>query len=109
MEAAAKQLGMSLEEYKLGIAGRVRLTQELDAARVTGGSPDKVAVERDGNNPSKFFEITITDEGKALGQDNLSKELVKALKSAADASRRARVEAQRSMMTFIGEEMKKLK
>ena len=109
MEDTAKAMGMSLEEYKLGIGARVRLMAELDAARVKGGTTDKVAVERDGNNPPKFLEITITDDGKALGKEQLSKELVKALKVAAEGSQKARVEAQKGMMTFVSEEMKKLK
>lgn len=108
MEDAAKQMGMSLEEYKLGMQARVRMTQKLDATRVTGGSPDKVAVERCGNNPPKFLEVTITDAGKALGKDGVSAELVKALKTAADASRVSRTDAQKEMMGYISEEMKKL-
>lgn len=108
MEAAAKQLGMTLDEYKLGIAARVRMTAALDKARVTGGSPDKVFVERCGNNPPKYLEITITEAGKALGKEGVSAELCKALKTAADASRSSRVEAQKSMMGYISEEMKKI-
>lgn len=108
MEDAAKQMGMSLEEYKLGMSARVRMTETLDAARVTGGSPDTIAVERDGNNPPKFLEITITEAGKALGKEKVSEELVKALKTASDSSRTSRMEAQKSMMGYISEEMKKL-
>lgn len=108
MEAAAKQMGMSLEEYKLGLNARVRMTEQLNAVRVTGGSPEKVAVERCGNNPPVFLEITITEEGKKLGKDAVSAELVKALKTASDASRSSRMEAQKNMMAYISEEMKKL-
>jgi len=108
MEDAAKQMGMSLEEYKLGMSARLRMTQQLDAIRVTGGSPEKVAVERCGNNPPKFLEVTITDAGKALGKDGVSSELVKALKVASDGSRLSRMEAQKGMMSYISEEMKKL-
>ena len=108
MEQQAKQMGMSLEEYKLGVSARVRMVEQLNAIRVTAGSPDKVAIERDGNNPPKFMEITITDEGKALGKENVSQELVKALKTASDSSRSSRMEAQKTMMMFIQEEIKKL-
>jgi len=108
METAAKQMGMSLEEYKLGMSARLRMTEQLNAVRVTGGSPDKVAVERCGNNPPQFLEITITEQGKAMGKDAVGAELCKALKTASDASRTARTDAQKSMMGYISEEMKKL-
>lgn len=108
MEATAKSMGMSLEEYKIATSSRNRLVKQLDEARVSGGSADKILVTRDGHNPSKFFEITVTDAGKALGKDGFSKELVSALKAASDESKKARGEAQKTMMAFITEEMKKL-
>jgi hypothetical protein len=108
MQNAAKQMGMSLEEYKLGINARMRLVERLNVARVKGGNAATVQVERDGNNPPQYLEITVTDAGKALGKEALSAELVKALKSASDSSRNTRTEAQKSMMTYIGDEMKKL-
>jgi hypothetical protein len=108
MEEAAKQMGMSVAEYKLGISARLRLVEQLNSARVKGGKDATVSVERDGNNPPKHLEITITEAGKALGKDALSAELIKALKAASDASRVTRTEAQRGMMTYIGDEMKKL-
>jgi hypothetical protein len=108
MEDAAKQMGMSLEEYKLGITARSRLVEALNAARVFGGNKDTVSVERDGNNPPTHLKITITDAGKALGKEKLSTELVKALKTASDASRQTRSEEQKRMMLYIGDEMKKI-
>lgn len=108
MKQAAASMGMSLEEYKLGISARMRLTKQLDAARVSGGSKDKIAVERDGNNPPKFLEITVSEAGKALGKDGVSKELVTALKTASDESRSVRSGAQKDMMIWIQDEMKKL-
>lgn len=38
MEKAAKSMGMSVEEYQLGIKARVKLNNDLDSMRVTGGS-----------------------------------------------------------------------
>ena len=108
MEAAAKSMGMSVDEYKLGVTARIRLTNELNGARLVGGNKDKVAVERDGNNPPRHLEIVITDAGKALGKDGVSKELVSALKAASEASKKARADAQKDMMQFISEEMKKM-
>ncbi|EEC51336.1 predicted protein [Phaeodactylum tricornutum CCAP 1055/1] len=75
MEQAAKSMGMNLEEYKLGISARARLTKELDAARITSGNKANVSIERDGNNPPKLLEISITEDGKKLGKEALSKEL----------------------------------
>jgi hypothetical protein len=108
MEDAAKQMGMSLDEYKLGIGARSRLMTELDGARVFSGNKDTVAVERDGNNPPKLLEITITEAGKALGKDAVSAELVKTLQEASESSRATRTTAQKNMMEYIGEEMKKI-
>jgi hypothetical protein len=108
MEQTAKAMGMTLSEYKLGISARVRLTNELDAARVTAGKKNLVTVVRDGNNPSKYLDITITQEGKNLGRTALSDELCKALKLTAELSRTKRTEAQKSMMSFISDEMKRL-
>lgn len=109
MEEAAKSMGMSLQEYKLGINARIRLTNQMSEARISGGDPGKVSVERDAHNPPQFLEITITDQGKALGKEAVSKELVSALKSASEASKTNRAQAQKDMMTFISDEMKKFK
>jgi len=108
MEQAAKAMGMSVDEYKLGMKARTRLAKQLDDARVSGGDTDKVAIERDANNPPKHLEITITDAGKALGQEKVSSELVAALKSASEEARKIRMDAQKGMMQFIADEMKSM-
>mmetsp|Transcript_5985 Transcript_5985/g.12605 ORF Transcript_5985/g.12605 Transcript_5985/m.12605 type:complete len:169 (+) Transcript_5985:106-612(+) len=107
MEAAAASMGMSVEEYNLGMRARIRLTEQLDAARLTSGD-ERVSITRDGNNPPKLLEITVTEAGKAMGKEALSKELCAALKAAANDSRTTRADAQKDMMAFVGEEMKKL-
>jgi hypothetical protein len=108
MEKAAKAFGITVEEYKLGMMGRTRLAKELDSARITGGSKDSVAVERDGNNPPKFIEVILTEKGKALGKTEVSKQLVNAFNSASESSRKVRVDAQKNMMAFLDAESKKL-
>lgn len=108
MEQAAKSMGMTLSEYKLGMSARVRLTNELDAARVSAGKANFVTIVRDGNNPSKYLDITITQDGKNLGRSGLSSELCKALKLTAELGRTKRTEAQKNMMGYIADEMKKL-
>jgi hypothetical protein len=108
LEQAAKTMGMTVGEYKLGISARVRLASELDAVRVSAGKTNIVTVERDGNNPPKNLVITIIEDGKSMGSKALGDELVKALKMAAESSRTKRSEAQKSMMSFIADEMKKL-
>ena len=107
IEAAAKSMNMSVNEYKLGMKARMKLAEELDNARVQAGN-DKVSISRCANNPPKFMDITISDGGKAAGKEALSKELCTALKSASDASRMTRQEAQKNMMLFIQDEAKKL-
>jgi hypothetical protein len=103
--AAAKSMGMSVPEYQLGLNARTKLVSELNACRVAGGDEATVAISRDGNNPPKVLEITITEAGKALGKDKLSTDLCAALKSAADASRVERSAAQKNMMAYISDEM----
>jgi hypothetical protein len=106
MEEAARALGMSLDEYKLGIRARVRLQKELDEARLVGGNKDTVAVVRDACNPPKTLEIIITDAGKALGPDKVSAELISAYKAAGEQAKKTRGAAQQNMMQFISEAMK---
>jgi hypothetical protein len=106
MEEAARALGMSLDEYKLGIRARFRLQKELDEARVTAGNKDTVAVVRDACNPPKTLEIIITEAGKALGPEKVSTELVSALKAAGEEAKKARGAAQQGMMQYIQEAAK---
>ena len=97
MEKAAKSMGMSVEEYKLGVKARVKLNNDLDSMRVTGGSED-IKVERCGNNPPKFLEVTITEDGKAKGKDTVQKEIVAAMKKAGEDAKKGRTEAQKNMV-----------
>ncbi len=107
MEKIAKAMGMSVEEYQLGMNARVRMENDINSLRVTGGDESKgVTVERDGNSPPKHLVITVTDDGKALGKEALEKELVSALNDAGEKSKVGRQEAQKKMMQFIAEQMK---
>ena len=106
MEKAAKAMGMSVDEYAIAMNARVKLQETLDQTIVKAGKADTVAVERDVNNPPKTFEVTITEAGKALGPEAVSKELVAALKKASDDARTGRAEAQKTMMGFITEQLK---
>lgn len=106
MEKMAKAMGMSLDEYQLGMNARVRMEEDINSLRVTGGEASKVLVERDGNSPPKHLVITVTDDGKALGKAALEEELLTALKDAGEKSKVGRQEAQKKMMQFIGEQMK---
>lgn len=107
MEKVAKAMGMSLEEYQLGMNARVRMEEDINNLRVTGGNASKgVTVERDGNSPPKHLVIKVTEDGKALGKAGLEKELVVALNDAGEKSKVGRQEAQKKMMQFIAEQMK---
>mmetsp|Transcript_14075 Transcript_14075/g.28373 ORF Transcript_14075/g.28373 Transcript_14075/m.28373 type:complete len:173 (+) Transcript_14075:102-620(+) len=109
MEEMAAAMGMSVQEYQLGISARVRMETQLTELRITGGDESKgVTVERDGITPAKHLVVTVTDDGKALGKEELGKELVAALKSSGEEAAKARAKAQQEMMTYIGEEMKKM-
>jgi len=105
--AMASAMGMSLEEYQLGMQARNKMEEDITAVRAMGGDAAKgVTVERDGNSPPKHLVVTVTDEGKALGKEALEKELVKALADATNESKKGREEAQKGMMQFIAEQMK---
>ena len=106
MEQAAKSMGMSLDEYMVAMNARAELAKTLDTTMVSGGKKEYVSVERDVNNPPKQFKVTVTEEGKALGPEGLSKELVNAVKAAAESSKTGRVEAQKKMMGYISDQLK---
>ena len=105
----AKSMGMSVEEYQLGMNSRLRMENAINDLRVIGGDESKgVTVERDGNMPPKHLVVTVTEEGKAAGKETLEKNIVEALKSASEKSKVGRDEAQKDMMTYISSEMKKM-
>lgn len=106
MEQAAKSMGMSLDEYMVAMNARIELAKTLDSTMVSAGKKEYVKVERDVNNPPKSFKVTVTEEGKALGPEGLSKELVNAVKAAAEESKTGRVAAQKKMMGYISEQLK---
>ena len=108
MEAEAKAMGMPLQEYQVGIKARNRLMSELTEARLEHGDAGKIQIIRDANNPPKSLEIVITQAGKDLGKDVVSQELCTQLKAASDAARDKRTQAQKDMMVFVGDEMKRL-
>jgi DNA-binding protein YbaB len=105
VEQAAKAMGMTVEEYQLGMNARMRLENDLSSQRLTGGSGG-ITVERDAKNPPTFMEITITEEGKAKGKEAVQKHVVEAMKKANEAAKKGRTEAQKSMMAFITEQLK---
>jgi DNA-binding protein YbaB len=109
MEQYAKAMGMSVEEYQLGMNARVRMETAINDLRVIGGdAANGVTVERDGNMPPRHLVVTVTDEGKAKGKEAMEKLIVDALKSAADKSTVGRNEAQKDMMKYISDSMKKM-
>ena len=109
IEQMAKAMGMSVEEYQLGMNARARMQRSIDDLRVIGGDVAQgVSVERDGNMPPKHLVVTVTEEGKAMGKAKLEKALVDALKSASEKSKVGRTEAQKDMMKYISDSMKKM-
>ena len=109
IEQMAKAMGMSVEEYQLGMNARARMESSIDDLRVVGGDISQgVSVERDGNMPPKHLVVTVTESGKAMGKAKLEKALVDALKSASEKSKVGRTEAQKDMMKYISDSMKKM-
>jgi hypothetical protein len=107
MEQVANAMGMSLEEYTIAMNARVRLAEKMDNTIIVSGKADVVQVERDMNNPPKKFEVKISEAAKALGKEELSKKLVAAYKKSSEDARVGRANAQKEMMQFIGEQLKK--
>lgn len=105
IEQGAAALGMSVDEYALGMKARQKFEADLAALRVSSGSAD-VGVEMDGNSPPVHLIVTISDAGKAKGAEALSKELASAFKAANEKSKKGRTECQQNMMKFITENMK---
>jgi hypothetical protein len=110
IEQMAKAMGMTVEEYQLGMNARLRMEDAINNLRVVGGDATTmgVTVERDGNMPPRHLVVTVTDAGKALGKAKLEKNIVEALKSASDKSAVGRNEAQKDMMKYISDSMKKM-
>jgi len=107
IEKMANLMGMSTDQYQLGIKARQKMETEIRNFRATGGDLNKgVVVERDGLSPPIHLTITITEKGKSLGKDNLQKELIRAFKESSDGSKRGRDNAQVKMMDFIAEQIK---
>ena len=98
---AAAAMGMSAEEYKLAMRAREQLVKSMDAKMVKGGNADTVLVERDVNNPPKQLDITITEAGKELGRDALSKKLVDAINKGSEEARKGRQECQQEMLKWV--------
>jgi len=109
IEQMAKAMGMSVEEYQLGMNARLRMEDAINDLRVVGGEEASgVTVERDGNMPPRHLVVTVTEEGKAMGKVRLEKAVTDALKGASEKSKVGRDEAQKNMMTYISESMKKM-
>mmetsp|Transcript_25473 Transcript_25473/g.24407 ORF Transcript_25473/g.24407 Transcript_25473/m.24407 type:complete len:166 (-) Transcript_25473:349-846(-) len=109
MQKMAGAMGMSVEEYQLGMRARTNMEESINTLRVVGGNEAKgVTVERDGNSPPKHLKVTVTDDGKALGKVALEKEIISALKQANELSKKGREDAQAGMMQFISSEMKRM-
>jgi hypothetical protein len=109
IQKAAASMGMTVEEYQLGMRARLRLTETLDTAKIVVSNDSKsITITRDANNPPKTFEVELTDEGKAAGADALSTSLCTLMKQGNEKSRESRTAAQKEMMTYIADEMKKM-
>jgi hypothetical protein len=106
MEATAKSMGMGVDEYKVAMNARTQFAKEMDTTMVSAGKVATVWIERDVNNPPKTLNIKITEEGKALGKEELSNQLVSALKAASEESKGGREAAQKKMMAYITNQLK---
>ena len=77
------------------------MVKSMDSKVYTIGDADTVQIERDANNPPRKFDVTITEAGKALGREEVSKKLVDALSKGSDAAAKGRTEAQQEMLKWV--------
>jgi hypothetical protein len=105
IEEAAKAMGMTVDEYQLGMNARLRFETAIGELRYKGGNDD-IGLEVDGRSPPNHLVITITDAGKAKGKDAISQTLAEAFKTTSKSAQSGRQAAQNEMMKFIQEAMK---
>lgn len=105
IQEAAKAMGMSVEEYQLGINSRLRFEKSIGELRFKAGDDD-IGVEVDGKSPPEFLEIIISSDGKAKGAEAISNELKAAFAKTSTMGREGRMAAQQDMMKYIQEQMK---
>jgi len=106
IEAAAKQMGFSVGEYKLVLKMQKQLADSVNIMRCTAGSDVKVTV--DGNSPPAFLEIEVSDATKSKGSAAIETAFISAFKEAAAESKKGQAEAVQKMNKDIAEEMKKM-
>mmetsp|Transcript_24265 Transcript_24265/g.34727 ORF Transcript_24265/g.34727 Transcript_24265/m.34727 type:complete len:159 (+) Transcript_24265:20-496(+) len=100
MEAQAKAMGMSVDEFQLAMKARERLESDISGFRATGGTDD-IGVEMDGNSPPKHLVFKLSESGKAKGKDDVSKEFSAAITEAIAKCKEGRKEATANMIKFI--------
>jgi hypothetical protein len=105
IEQAAKAMGVTVEEYQVGMNARLKFEKELTDMKVTGGNND-IGVECDGRVSPDNLVIKISEAGKAKGKEAVSTELASAFKKVSETARTGRAEAQKTMMKFIQDQMK---
>ena len=105
LEDAAKAMGMTVDEYQLGINARMKFEAAIGALRYSAGDDD-IGLEVDGRAPPTHLVVKISEAGKAKGQDAISAGLAAAFKKTAADARGGRQAAQNEMMKFIQEAMK---
>eukprot|EP00540_Astrosyne_radiata_P015347 CAMPEP_0116846298 /NCGR_PEP_ID=MMETSP0418-20121206/13754_1 /TAXON_ID=1158023 /ORGANISM="Astrosyne radiata, Strain 13vi08-1A" /LENGTH=177 /DNA_ID=CAMNT_0004477523 /DNA_START=23 /DNA_END=556 /DNA_ORIENTATION=+ len=122
LEQQAKMLGLTREELLAVQKGWANLEVDKGAARVSGESGG-VTIEGDGRIGTyvdhaavvdgkremmpNHMTITITDDAKAKGKEDLSKAITEAFKSATEASSKKRKDLMEKMMMGLAELDKK--
>jgi hypothetical protein len=105
LQDAAKAMGMTVEEYQLGINARMKFETAIGELRYSAGDDD-IGLEVDGRAPPTHLVVKISEAGKAKGQDAISAGLAAAFKKTSADARGGRQAAQNEMMKFIQEAMK---
>mmetsp|Transcript_45651 Transcript_45651/g.53445 ORF Transcript_45651/g.53445 Transcript_45651/m.53445 type:complete len:175 (-) Transcript_45651:180-704(-) len=100
--AAAKAMGLSVEEFNLAGKIREQMIQDVAAIRAQGGSESGgVTVVVDGNQPAGYLKINVNDTGKALGKAGLEKAVLAALKEATEEGKKGFGDAMKEMSENI--------
>ena len=105
IQDAAKAMGMTVDEYQLGINARMKFETAIGELRYSAGDDD-IGLEVDGRSPPTHMVVKISEAGKAKGKDAVSAGLAAAFKKTSTDARGGRQAAQNDMMKFIQEAMK---
>lgn len=110
IEQQAKAMGMTVEDYEMGMTARKNFTKTLSTARCESDSNNRiVSITQDANNPPQHLQVTLLQDKLPEKQQELSESIVNAWKDVNAKAKKVRLLAQQDMLTYVNEELQKRK